>query len=111
MWIGWIEFDLRLGDVRSLKAKRSVVRPIIAEIRRKFELSAAETAHVDALGRAGIGAAVVSADSAHVVSVLDKVESLVAERPEVELLSAGRRMRTSGDEDWHSNVPFDLQFD
>ncbi|MDT5086774.1 MAG: uncharacterized protein QOJ61_3817, partial [Mycobacterium sp.] len=28
MWIGWLEFDLLLGDVHSLKQKRSVVRPI-----------------------------------------------------------------------------------
>lgn len=27
MWIGWLEFDLLLGDVRSLKQKRSIVRP------------------------------------------------------------------------------------
>ncbi|HSN38124.1 MAG TPA: DUF503 family protein, partial [Arthrobacter sp.] len=26
MWIGWIEFDVLLGDVHSLKEKRSVVR-------------------------------------------------------------------------------------
>ena len=32
MWIGWIEFDLLLGDVHSLKAKRSVVRPLVAEL-------------------------------------------------------------------------------
>ena len=36
MWIGWIEFDLLLGDVHSLKAKRSVVRPLVAELRRRF---------------------------------------------------------------------------
>ena len=31
MWIGWLQFDLLLGDVRSLKQKRSVIRPVIAE--------------------------------------------------------------------------------
>ncbi|MDT7722210.1 MAG: uncharacterized protein QOE94_3221, partial [Mycobacterium sp.] len=43
MWIGWLEFDLLLGDVRSLKQKRSVVRPVVAELQRKFGVSAAET--------------------------------------------------------------------
>lgn len=32
MWIGWIEFDYLLGDVHSLKQKRSVTKPLLAEI-------------------------------------------------------------------------------
>ena len=43
MWVGWLEFDLLLGDVHSLTEKRSVIRPIIAELRRRFAVSAAET--------------------------------------------------------------------
>lgn len=98
MWIGWIEFDLLLGDVRSLKEKRSVVRPIIAEVRKKFQVSVAEVDHVDMHRRAGIGASVVATDRAHVVEVLDRIERMVAYRPEVELLSAGRGLRTSRDD-------------
>jgi len=98
MWIGWIEFDLLLGDVHSLKEKRSVVRPIAAELRRRFELSVAEVDHLDLHRRAAIGAALVASDRAHVVEVLDRVEALVAGRPEVELLSARRRLRTSDDD-------------
>ena len=39
MWIGFIEFDVLLGDVHSLKGKRSVVRPLVSDLHRKFELS------------------------------------------------------------------------
>lgn len=98
MWIGWIEFDVLLGDVHSLKAKRSVVRPIISEIRRKFEVSVAETGQLDLHRRSMVGVAVVAVDRAHVVDVLDHVERLVAGRPEIELLSARRALRTSEDE-------------
>jgi uncharacterized protein len=98
MWIGWIELDLRLGDVHSLKTKRSVVRPIIAEVRKRFQVSVAEVEHLDLYRRAGIGAAVVAPDRAHAVDMLDSIERLVAYRPEVELLSARRQLRTSGDE-------------
>jgi uncharacterized protein YlxP (DUF503 family) len=98
MWIGWIEFDILLGDVRSLKQKRSVVRPIVAELRRRFALSAAETGWLDLHRRAGIGVAVVAADRAHVVDVLDSAERLVAARPEIELLSARRDLRRSPDD-------------
>ena len=97
MWIGWLEFDVLLGDVRSLKQKRSVVRPIVAELQRRFSVSAAETGSMDLHRRAGIGVAVVAADRAHVVEVLDAAERMVAGRPEIELLSARRDLCRSDD--------------
>lgn len=98
MWIGWLEFDLLLGDVHSLKEKRSVLRPVVAELRRKFTVSAAEVDALDLHRRAGIGVALVAADRAHVVDVLDAAERLVAARPEFELLSVKRRLRHSDDD-------------
>ncbi len=97
MWIGWLEFDLLLGDVHSLKEKRSVVRPLVAEVRKRFEVSVAEVDHLDLHRRAGIGVGIVSPDRAHTVTVLDAVERNVAGRPEVELLSVRRRLSTSED--------------
>lgn len=98
MWIGWLEFDVLLGDVRSLKQKRSAVRPVIAELARRFAVSAAEVGSQDLHRRAGIGVAMVAADRAHVVDVLDAAERLVAARPELELLSVRRGLRRSTDE-------------
>jgi uncharacterized protein YlxP (DUF503 family) len=98
MWIGWIELDLLLGDVHSLKAKRSIVRPIVADLRRTFAVSAAETGSLDLHRRAGIGAGLVAADSRHVIDVLDAVENHVAGRPEVDLLSARRGLAKSDDD-------------
>lgn len=98
MWTGTLEADLLLGDVHSLKQKRSVVRPIIAELRRRFELSVAEVDHLELRRRAGIGLAVVSSTRAHVVEVLDEAERMLAARPEIELLSVHRRLMSSEDE-------------
>ena len=98
MWIGWLEFDLLLGDVRSLKQKRSAIRPLIAELQRRFAVSAAETGAHDLHRRAHVGIAVVSADRMHVVDVLDAAERLVASRPEFQLLSARRGLRRSNDD-------------
>ncbi|KRD20535.1 hypothetical protein ASE48_01635 [Mycobacterium sp. Root265] len=98
MWIGWLECDLLLGDVHSLKEKRSVIRPVIAELRRRFTVSAAETGDQDLHRRAGVGVSVVAADRAHVVDVLDAAERLVAARPELELLSTRRGLHRSTDE-------------
>ncbi|GFG69780.1 DUF503 domain-containing protein [Mycolicibacter senuensis] len=97
MWVGWLEFDLLLGDVHSLKQKRSLVRPIVAELRRKFNVSAAETDSTDLHRRSGVGVSVVSGERRHVVEVLDAAERLVAARPEIELLSVRRGFSHSDD--------------
>jgi uncharacterized protein YlxP (DUF503 family) len=98
VWIGWLEFDLLLGDVHSLKQKRSVIRPVIAELHRRFAVSAAETGAQDLHRRASVGVAVVSADRGHVVDVLDAAERAVASRPEIDLLSVRRGLRRSADD-------------
>ena len=97
MWIGWLEVDLLLGDVHSLKEKRSLVRPLVAELKKRFEVSAAEVDSLDLHRRVGVGVALVAPDRAHVVEVLDAVESFVAGRPEAELLSAHRSVTSSTD--------------
>ena len=98
MYVGALELDVLLGDVHSLKEKRSVVRPVVAELRRRFEVSAAEAGHLDLHRRALLGVTLVAADASHVVEVLDRCERLVAARPELELLSARRRMLGPDDE-------------
>ena len=97
MWVGAMQFDLLLGNVHSLKEKRSLVRPLLAEVRKRFDLSVAEVDHLGLHRRAGIGVAAVSPDRAHLVEVLDAVELLVAYRPELELLSVRRTLRTGDD--------------
>jgi uncharacterized protein YlxP (DUF503 family) len=97
MWIGWIEFDVLLGDVRSLKEKRSILRPLIAELSRRTEAAVAEVGEHDLHRRAVIGVSVVASGSSHVRDVLDRAERLVADRPELTLLSAHRGLHSSED--------------
>ena len=97
MWIGWIEFDLLFGDIHSLKEKRSVLRPVLAEVRKRFDVSIAEVDLQDLHRRSAVGAGLVSADRAHIVDVLDAIENYVAYRPGIDLLSARRRVVTSDD--------------
>jgi uncharacterized protein len=87
--------DVLLGDVRSLKGKRAVVRPLVAELRRRYPgVAVAETGHLDLHRRAEIGVAVVSATAANATAVLTECERMVAARPEIELLSARQRLFT-----------------
>lgn len=93
MYVGALTLDLLLGDVRSLKQKRSEVRPLIAEVHRKFPgLAVAETGSLDLHRRTEIGVAVVTSTAAHAVEVLEACERFVATRPGIELLSARQRL-------------------
>lgn len=98
VWIGWIEFDLLLGDVHSLKEKRGVLRPVLAELRRTTEASVAEVGDHDLHRRAAIGVGIVASDADRVTDLLDRAERLVAAHPEFTLLSARRRLRRSDDD-------------
>ena len=92
MYVEAMELDVLLADVHSLKEKRSLVRPVVAELRRRFDVAAAEAGHLELHRRALVGVAVVAAEASHCRDVLDACERLVAGRPEVELLSARRRL-------------------
>ena len=98
MFTGTLSLDLLLGDVHSLKEKRAVVRPIVAELRRRLSVSAAEVGSLDLYRRAEIGVAVVAADPGHCREVLDTAERLVAGRPEIDLLAARRALYSSTDD-------------
>lgn len=97
MIVGSLRLDVLLGDVHSLKGKRGLVRPVLAEIGRKFPVSAAETGDQNLHRRAELGVGIVSGDAGHARQVLSAVERLVAGRPELEVLSA--RTRVWDDED------------
>ena len=93
MYVAALTLDVLLGDVHSLKAKRAVVRPLVAELRRAYPgVAVAETGHLDLHRRAEIGVAVVSATAANAMSVLGQCERLVAGHPEIELLSVRQRL-------------------
>ncbi len=101
MFTGTLSLDLLLGDVHSLKEKRAVVRPIVAELRRRFSVAAGEVGDLDLYRRSEIGVAVVAADARQCGEVLDAAERLVAGRPEIELLAARRALYSSSDDPLH----------
>jgi uncharacterized protein len=106
VFTGSLVVDVLLGDVHSLKEKRSVVRPVVAELRRKYAVSAAEVGDANRHRRASIAVAVVAGEVGHVTDVLDSCERLVTARPELQVLSARRQLLSIDDwvdEDWESS--------
>ncbi|MGN6089732.1 MAG: DUF503 domain-containing protein [Actinomycetes bacterium] len=99
MYVGSLTIDLLLGDIHSLKGKRSIVRPLVSELVRRHAVSAAEVGHHDLHRRALIGVAVVAPDAGHAREVLDACERLLAAHPEVDVLSVGSRIWRPDDDD------------
>jgi uncharacterized protein YlxP (DUF503 family) len=63
MPIGLLTLRLKLPGCASLKEKRGRIKPVIARLRREFNLSVAETGKQDAWQEAEIACAMVSGDA------------------------------------------------
>lgn len=92
MFVGILEADVLLpDDVASLKDKRRYLKSLVAALRKKLEVSAAEAGHQELLRRTLVGVAVVSGDAGHVAEVLAAAERLITARPELEVLAVRAR--------------------
>ena len=69
--IGFIRF--RLNDCHSLKAKRSIVKSIVARLQNQFNASVAEVGLNDVYQQAEIGFSLVGNDRQVINSKIDKV--------------------------------------
>ena len=86
-----LEVDLHIGDARSLKAKRSVVKSIVEGARHRYGVAAAEVGFQEQWQRALLGFAAVGSEAGHVTDVIDEVERFVWSHPEISVLSVERR--------------------
>ncbi len=75
--VGVLQLDLHIGEARSLKDKRRVVKSLKERLRHRFNVSVAEVDHHDAWQRCAIAVALVSKETRHVRSELDKVVDVV----------------------------------
>lgn len=82
--------DVHLPGCRSLKEKRSVLRPILERLQRRFGVSVAEVDHQNLWQRAGLGVAAVSGSSGVLSRLLDDVERFVWAQPEIEVIDVRR---------------------
>jgi uncharacterized protein len=82
--------ELRVPDSQSLKAKRSVVRHVVATARSRFEVAAAEVGHQDQWQRSTLAFSAVGGTVGHVGAVLDTVSRFVWAQPGLEVLAEAR---------------------
>lgn len=85
-----MQVDLHLGECRSLKARRSVLKPIIEGSKRRFGVACAEVGGEDTWQLASVGVAVVSNRAHHAEEVLDEVERFIWSTPGIQVLRTDR---------------------
>ncbi len=81
-----LRIELRIPQARSLKAKRSVLRPVVDDLRRTFRASVAEVDHQDQWQRSTIGVALVSGHHAEVVKQTQAIRRRLERYGDLELL-------------------------
>jgi uncharacterized protein YlxP (DUF503 family) len=87
MVIGACNVELYLPGNGSLKGKRSILKPLLTQLRRKFNLAAAEVAHNDAWQSAEVAFVTVANDPGRVHALLEKaVHWIETHHPEVQVV-------------------------
>jgi hypothetical protein len=72
MVIGACTLHLYLPGITSLKEKRSVLKPLLHQLRRQFEIAAAEIDHHDVWQTSDIALVAVATEAGYVYAVLEK---------------------------------------
>jgi hypothetical protein len=87
MVIGACIVELYLPGNGSLKGKRSILKPLLLQLRRKFNLSTAEVAHNDVWQSADMALVTVANDPGRVHAVLERsVRWIEVHHPEVQVV-------------------------
>ncbi len=87
MHVGLCKISLRLPENSSLKGKRRVIKPIISQLRNRFNAGVAEVSDHELWQLATLGVCCLSNDKRYTNEVLSKVVNFVANgRFEVEML-------------------------
>ncbi len=85
--VGLLTLEIYIPGITSLKEKRGIVKPLIARIRKEFNVSVVEAEDHDQLGHAVLAVAAVSSSPDYVTGQLQRVaEAVAAWRLDAELV-------------------------
>lgn len=82
-----VEVELHIPAANSLKAKRSVVKSLVAGLQRDLKVSVAEVGHQDLWQRCRLGVAIAAGSETGARKVAQQVEKIVWREPRVEIVS------------------------
>lgn len=86
MYVATAQVTIRLFESNSLKDKRQVTRSVLARLRDKFDVSAAEVGELQSWNLARLGIACVSGEARHAQEVIERaVQYIEQTRPDLEI--------------------------
>lgn len=86
MYVATAQVTIHLFQSNSLKDKRQVTRSVLARLRDKFDVSAAEVDGQNSWNLAQLGIACVSGDASHAQEVVERAIHYIEEtRPDLEI--------------------------
>jgi len=83
MQVAAVQMTLFAPDAHSLKDKRQIVRSVLDQTRRRFNVSISEVDALNLHQRIVLGLAVVSTTAAHARTMLDEVIRFVEDKAEL----------------------------
>jgi uncharacterized protein YlxP (DUF503 family) len=83
LFVGTVVIDINLPGVASLKEKRRRLKPLLARLQSRFNVSVAEVDYNDNLRMAQIGAAVVSNDKRFADQMIARIVEAVKNEQEI----------------------------
>lgn len=93
MKIAVLKIKLYAPWIHSLKEKRMIVKSLLAKLRNKFQISAAEVGDQDIHQSIVIGTAAIVPHSAQADSLMDEIVRFVEENTEAEIVQEERELR------------------
>ena len=84
-----VRVELRIPEVRSLKAKRRVLKALSAQLTTTFPVAVSEVGFQDQWKRATLGVALVAPQAGQLERLIHAVQRLLLDHPDVELLEIG----------------------
>lgn len=87
MHIGVCKIWLRIPQCRSLKAKRSVIKSLIARLKNRFNIAIAEVEALDTHETAVLAAVSVSNDAAHLNGLISHLITFIEANVDAELVN------------------------
>ncbi|ACM22914.1 MULTISPECIES: DUF503 domain-containing protein [Thermotoga] len=92
MNIGVVNLRVRLFGVRSLKEKRGILRRLMNDLRKKYNISISEVGAHDSKNFFEIGIAMVNTDKAFIEKVFDAIIDYLELYPGMEVEEAEREV-------------------
>ena len=81
-----LRVELRIPDAHSLKEKRGQLKPVIADVRKRFGVSVAEVDHQDLWQRATLGIAIVASQAGQLQRLTHSLDKYFEHLDAAELL-------------------------